>query len=705
MAATKLSQYQAVARLLGDARLALITDDVETRYILDDAWDDATAFVLRQAAWRFALKQAALVVGGALVNGYTTSCSFPADWLRTQAVYLLGLGGRECPFDFRENGSAALSFNITGTVHMRYVSNVFLDPALWPAGHFSQLHAAYLAFMVAERVTGERAAAGRMSQLFASLLPEAVALDAMPEDPWLPHQRSGALLRVSLAMMDEGDWRFAMPAPVEITTTAGGAGGFTRVASIPNDWAHTRALYKVNAAGQKRPFDIRERGGLWLTNETAFWIEYVSSVLAMDSTKWPDHYMRAILRELEFDGATLGDEKDQETDGKISMGTLAATLSREAEPDDPWFMHQTSGRLARCIPAVMSKGFWRFAAKLVQLTSEVDQDASLSVGDYPYSFPFPADWFKTHAAYIAFSGAECPFDIREHEGHWSTATRFFMVRYISTAALDPAQWPDSVADAVMAYLDFETAPAAEKKNAAAIWGEALGAALKEWSLPEHVWLRFQFDGRYVDALEFVLAAVPWKFATKTVNLTADATVASDGTISGTPIASALGDGSISPSYSAIFNKPSDWYRTVWMYRLDPLGNPVNFGYPERTDIDFREEGGAWHTNYSPIQVRYLTQDGLDSTRSPASFRNAVLAWLRYDESQSPKDFKLYEETIARAKSENYSRERVPVNQVGQFVRGRFGSRMPYSDPIFVSVTSTSTGDVLTDDSGESFLTP
>jgi hypothetical protein len=53
---TKLDLYQEAIRLFGDARLDSITDDTESRYALDDAWDGAVTFCLRAAPWRFAMK-------------------------------------------------------------------------------------------------------------------------------------------------------------------------------------------------------------------------------------------------------------------------------------------------------------------------------------------------------------------------------------------------------------------------------------------------------------------------------------------------------------------------------------------------------------------------------------------------------------------------------------------------------------------------
>lgn len=716
MAATKLSQYQAAIRHLGDARLDLITDDVETRYILDDAWDAAAAFCLRQAPWAFALKSVALTTGGVGVGGYATSYLFPSDWLRTHAVFQYSGSGRECPFDFRERGSACIAVNVSGGIVMRYVSSDFLDPALagnpWPE-HFAQAHAAYLAFSVAERVTGEPAAAGRMSQLFSSLLPQAVAIDALEEDPWLPHQRSGLFLRVSRAMAEEEFWRFTLKTALLSVASGTPEGGFSSRFAMPNDWLATRSLYQLTTdsayvqGDQRRPFDVREHSGGWHTNVASFYVEYTASTRAFDATQWPDLYMAAVQRRLEFEAAAGGSKEGLEAAGAAWKDALSSVRKSEAVPPDVWLGHQLSGAFQRAVPAVMSRGYWRFALKNQLFTAETDQDAVPTDGAYPYRLTVPNDWLKTHALFVPWDGAELPIDIREHEGHWSTAAPSFMARYVSTAALTSTNWPDSVAKAVLAYLDLETAADAEKKNAAAVWAESLDAAMKEWSQPENRWLHYQLDGSFWEAVKFVLAAGRWRGAIKTVALTADATMAADGTVSGTPVPTAYGDGSISPSYSAVFRKPADWYRTIWLYRVDTNNIQVNsgYGYVCRDDIDYRDEGGAWHTQWDTIQVRYLSRDGLAGDRCPPSFRNAVLAWLQYQESgHDPRRLKAYEDLLSRAEAEDDRRERPPVTPVGRFVQARYGRRWIGNSGAGGGVSS-STQTILTDDSGNTFLSP
>jgi hypothetical protein len=141
-----------------------------------------------------------------------------------------------------------------------------------------------------------------------------------------------------------------------------------------------------------------------------------------------------------------------------------------------------------------------------------------------------------------------------------------------------------------------------------------------------------------------------------------------------------------------------------MYRMVTSGPQVDVGWVYREDIDYRDEGGSWHTNWDTIQVRYLSRDGLDSTRAPASFRNAVLAWLRYEETQDPKALKFYEDAIARATEEDDTREKPPVNFRSRFTQARFGNR-GYGNSGAGGTPPATTTEVLTDDTSGDVLTP
>jgi hypothetical protein len=50
-----------------------------------------------------------------------------------------------------------------------------------------------------------------------------------------------------------------------------------------------------------------------------------------------------------------------------------------------------------------------------------------------------------------------PIDFRDEKGNWHTNWRHIQVRYIRRAAIQSPLWPQSYADAVLAWLEYEEA--------------------------------------------------------------------------------------------------------------------------------------------------------------------------------------------------------------------------------------------------------
>jgi len=570
--------------MLADARLVLITDDIESRYACDDAYPEAVEFVLRQAAWRFALKTVPMTVGGVALPGFATAYAKPADWLRTHAIFVLTApGNNERPLDVREQGPT-FSANLGAGVFLRYISSTFETPPAdgpvdtlgnpilvgWPE-HFAQAVAAYLAFLIAARVTGEKAAAARMSQLFSSLLPNAAAHDAVPENPWLEHQLSGA---------------------------------------------------------------------------------YADSM-----------------------------------------------------------------------PVVIARGWWRFALKTVQLSAQADQEATADPSGYPYSFALPADWIKTHALFVNWNGTECPFDLKEHEGQWSTAMPAFLARYLSIEAWDATKWPHTLAKAVLAYLEFDEdegdrddmpAPGTRgtpAQAAAAKVEQTIEAALDEASLPPQPWLRFQLNGSFLQYARWLGEQSRWRFAIRTIALASsnDPLPGDDvlqitnpaGPSSTTPAVNpATGllevdfpDGNpmdagslvaisgapddptaIGNNYGYRFVKPNDWLRTIW------FGREINSGIAAiRLDTDYIDEGLVLFANFAPMTLRYLSSEKLlDATQWTAQFRDALLAMLEHVEARgNPKlaglaaeRMKFFKAQLEEAEANDDARDGPRVNNIGRIVHAR-----------------------------------
>lgn len=639
---------------------------------LDGAFYRVARDVAFKGFWRCGLTATHVtVIGGVGIGGYDNYFTPPTEIIRTRALYLLTTDGRKVPFDVREWGGRWYSSR--DSFYAQYVSaTLILDAARWP-DHYSETVLRYLQLDQAIRAGNEQAIQVARASAEAAFA-VAVAEEIEPDDPWLMAQFDGTFARVSREMPSQGFWRFATKI-AGMTTIAGGSGSLARHVDIPADWLSTRSLFVMTAdTDQRRPFDVREQAGRWYADEADFSAEYVASDLALDSTLWPDLYSRAVQRQIEFDRATRTDMKDQQVDAAVWKAALQEALIAEAIPEDPWLEHQLNGNFTRARPQVITRGNWKFALKTKEYSPDL-QSSDPADNGFPYRFDLPDDWLKTHALYVPFGGTECPFDARETRTYFSTATDTFTARYVTKAALDAKLWPEPVARAVLSYLewqDMNDEPQVDprraqgsKQLAEGAYEKQLSDALRDYSLEDDPWLRFQLDGRYFQGVMQVLSKARWRFAINTVTLT-DST--DPNAVSDDPAV-------VSPGYTYRFNKPTDWVRTLWVYRS--LGEGI---FSARQDIEFRDELDAFHTNYTPIILRYLTRLGLDATRWPANFRDAVLALLQYLEMRAdPKmasvaaaKFKFFEEQCGMAETLDDVSDMPRVINASRFVAGRRG---------------------------------
>lgn len=117
--------------------------------------------------------------------------------------------------------------------------------------------------------------------------------------------------------------------------------------------------------------------------------------------------------------------------------------------------------------------------------------------------------------------------------------------------------------------------------------------------------RYELDQVYAEALLHMLGEGNWKFALRTVELTADADVD-------------VGFG----TYTSAFGQPDDFVR------MAGFSTDENFA----VEIDFHQEGAFWYLNQSPVYLRYVSSDlsyGLNLGLYPPNYTEAVGAWLAF----------------------------------------------------------------------------
>lgn len=137
MGLDQLSLYNnALVRHLGNAKLAGLTDNSNTRYTLDTIWDSGNFIndILKQGSWTFATRSLQMESDPDIDPsfGYPYAFEKPADWLRTVMV---------CSDQFytspilQYNDEAGVWYANMSTIYVKFVSN---DPAyggdlsLWP---------------------------------------------------------------------------------------------------------------------------------------------------------------------------------------------------------------------------------------------------------------------------------------------------------------------------------------------------------------------------------------------------------------------------------------------------------------------------------------------------------------------------------------------------------------------------------------------
>jgi hypothetical protein len=194
--ATKLGIYRGALRLLGPHELASTSDDRPERYQLDDAYDDAVAYMLEQGLWNFAMRSATVTESGSPIAGWDYAFSKPTDIVRLAGIsfepsFMQG-------FEDYQDQNGEWYANVD-TLYVRYVSNnasYGLDLDKWPPT-FAKALSAYLAFESGLPISGDRGNRNDIFSLHKSLLARAKTLDAFDES--VKRDPPGRLVRTRLA--------------------------------------------------------------------------------------------------------------------------------------------------------------------------------------------------------------------------------------------------------------------------------------------------------------------------------------------------------------------------------------------------------------------------------------------------------------------------------------------------------------------------
>ena len=155
---TLLKVYNGALTELGSRQLSSAAENIESRRVLDVAYDDCVEFCLAKGQWNFATRTIKLDSDTGITTnfGFAEVFSQPTDFVRT--VGLSGDAQNDVPLGDEEykNENGYFFSDIT-PIYLRYVSNgasYGTDLTKWP-GLFTRYVQCELATRVCKRITGK----------------------------------------------------------------------------------------------------------------------------------------------------------------------------------------------------------------------------------------------------------------------------------------------------------------------------------------------------------------------------------------------------------------------------------------------------------------------------------------------------------------------------------------------------------------------
>jgi hypothetical protein len=176
--ASQTDCFNAALTLLGERRIASLSEDAETVRVLLALWNPTMLFCLEQGIWSFAMRIATVAQSGdGTAAGMTYAFEPPTDLIHVYQV------GNEAAIDpawadanFIDHGPAW--YGNAATLYVHYTSDngsYGTDTTLWPET-FAQYAAAYLAHRAAYRLTGSLALTEQLDILQTRRLANALSV-------------------------------------------------------------------------------------------------------------------------------------------------------------------------------------------------------------------------------------------------------------------------------------------------------------------------------------------------------------------------------------------------------------------------------------------------------------------------------------------------------------------------------------------------
>lgn len=177
----KLSLYNGALTILGERKLASLTENRPPRKKLDDVWDnDLRERVLQHGQWNFAGRSVMLEASPSVTPsfGYQFAFDKPTDFVRTMQVAYDEYFNNPIT---RYSDEASWLFCDSEQIYMQYVSKDAqwgLDYSLWPE-NFTEYVEHYMAYKAAPRLIGVDISQDKLKREMLQMRASAKGTDAM----------------------------------------------------------------------------------------------------------------------------------------------------------------------------------------------------------------------------------------------------------------------------------------------------------------------------------------------------------------------------------------------------------------------------------------------------------------------------------------------------------------------------------------------
>lgn len=207
MALTQLDLYNGALRLMGERRLASLSENREPRRVLDDIWaDSAREYCLEQGQWNFAMRAVMITKSITTIPafGYVNAFDKPNDFIRTCGV------AEDEYFNvplLRMVEEVGFWFADIDPIYVRYISNdnsYGLDLTRWPKT-FARYFEAFLASEAVFTLTQSAEKQSYIVRIMQQRLIDARSKDAMNDPTSFPPQGNWTASRSGRNRRDRGN--------------------------------------------------------------------------------------------------------------------------------------------------------------------------------------------------------------------------------------------------------------------------------------------------------------------------------------------------------------------------------------------------------------------------------------------------------------------------------------------------------------------